>query len=240
MLHQVQTQLAVELNCSPDDLNGDQDRVIFTEAKENPGRRPFPRKDRYFEIVTMGRSIVVTATPERLAIAKKQMQSKDRDTIFALPFIRGLWLHYLPDLDDIKPLLPPDNFTYERFERDRIVNLLQLKGFDEALIYDASHPYQTELAMIARAGDKVAGVAGGCKPCSGFWQIGIDILPEYRHCGLAAYLVNRLTFDILNRGDVPNYSTKASHIASQRVAHKAGYSVAWVSDWRINFEGFET
>ncbi|WP_374017988.1 hypothetical protein ABU162_28570 [Paenibacillus thiaminolyticus] len=38
----------------------------------------------------MGKSIVVSATPERLSIAQKQMQGKDRDTIFSLPFIRGL------------------------------------------------------------------------------------------------------------------------------------------------------
>ena len=92
MLDIVQAQLALELNCTVDDLNGNKDSIVFVEAKENPGRRPFPRKERYFEIVTMGKSIVVSATHERLEIAKTHMQGKDRDTIFALPFIRGLWL----------------------------------------------------------------------------------------------------------------------------------------------------
>jgi hypothetical protein len=39
----------------------------------------------------LGKSIVVSATPERLSIAKTQMQGKDRDTVFSLPFIRGLY-----------------------------------------------------------------------------------------------------------------------------------------------------
>jgi hypothetical protein len=58
------------------------------------------------------------ATPERLSIAKKQMQGKDRDTIFSLPFIRGLYLHFLPDLEKIKPMSPPANFSYKVVEKD--------------------------------------------------------------------------------------------------------------------------
>lgn len=36
MLFIVQTQLAIDLNCSIDDLNGERDSIIFVEAKENP------------------------------------------------------------------------------------------------------------------------------------------------------------------------------------------------------------
>jgi GNAT superfamily N-acetyltransferase len=240
MLNIVQSQLAIDLNCSIDDLNGEKDSIVFVEAKENPGCRPFPRNEHHFDIVSMGKSIVVSATPERLAIAKKHMQGKDRDTIFALPFIRGLWLHYLPDLNTINLISPPENFSFEVLEHDKIVDLLNIKGFNEAIIYDTNHPYQTELAVVAKKGNKVVGVAGGCKPCSKLYQIGIDVLPEYRNFGLATYIVNCLTFEILNRGYVPNYSTKSSNIVSQRVAHRAGYYAAWVSDWRCNFEGLET
>lgn len=55
MLFIVQSQLAIDLNCSIDDLNGEKDSIIFVEAKENPGRRPFPRKAHFFEIVSMGK-----------------------------------------------------------------------------------------------------------------------------------------------------------------------------------------
>lgn len=110
MLFIVQTQLAIDLNCSIDDLNGEKDSIVFVEAKENPGRRPFPRKARYFEILSMGKSIVVSATPERLLIAKTLMQGKNRDTVFSLPFIRGLYLHFLPDVRRIKPMSPPNFF----------------------------------------------------------------------------------------------------------------------------------
>ncbi|WP_233711001.1 GNAT family N-acetyltransferase [Lederbergia citrisecunda] len=240
MLHIVQSQLAIDLNCTIDDLNGENDSIIFVEAKENPGCRPFRRNERYFEIVSMGKSIVVSATPERLLIAKAQMQGKDRDTVFSLPFIRGLYLHYLPDLKRIKPVLPPENFSFVLIEQDEAINLLDVTGFNNAIIYDTDHPWQTNLAVLAKKGGKIVGVAGASKTCAKLWQIGIDVLPEYRNFGLASYLVNTLTFKILELGDVPSYDVIASNLASQKVAQRSGYFPGWVSDWKCDFKGLET
>jgi len=239
MLFIVQSQLAVDLNCSIDDLNGEKDSTIFVEAKENPGCRPFPRKARYFEILSMGKSIVVSATPERLLIAKTQMQGKNRDTVFSLPFIRGLYLHFLPDVKRIKPMSPPNGFSFELLKREEVVRLFEVSRFNEAIIYDTNIPWQTELAMVAKQDGEIVGVAGASKTCAKLWQIGIEVIPQYRNLGLASYLVNRLTFEILGRGEVPSYDVIASNIASQRVAHRLGYFPAWVSDWRCNFEGLE-
>ncbi|HEY2495263.1 MAG TPA: GNAT family N-acetyltransferase [Paenibacillus sp.] len=240
MIHIVQSQLAIDLNCTMDDLNREKDSVIFVDAKENPGRRPYPRKERYFEILSMGKSIVVSATPERLAIAKTQMQGKDRDTIFSLPFIRDLYLNFLPDLDKIKTMSPPDHFSYEVVEKDEVAKLLGLEGFDNAIISDKNHPYHTVLVVLAKKNGKTVGMAGACNVCTKMWQIGIEVLPGYRHLGLATYLVNSLTFEILERGCVPVYDVISSNIASQRVAYRVGYYPAFVTDWRCNFKDFET
>ncbi|MDR9856458.1 GNAT family N-acetyltransferase [Paenibacillus sp. VCA1] len=240
MIHIVQSQLAIDLNCTIDDLNGEKDSIVFVDAKENPGRRPYPRKERYFEILSMGKSIVVTATPERLAIAKTHMQGKDRDTIFSLPFIKGLYLHFLPDLEKIKPMTPPDGFSYEVVEKDEVYKLLGLEGFENAIISDMNHPYQTVLVVLAKQNDKVVGLAGASNVSAKMWQMGIDVLPEYRHLGLATYLVNRLTFEILNRGCVPTYDVISSNIASQRVAYRVGYYPAFVTDWRCDFRDYES
>ncbi|WP_223292249.1 GNAT family N-acetyltransferase [Salipaludibacillus neizhouensis] len=239
MIYIVQSQLAIDLNCVIDDLNDEKNSIIFVEAQENPGRRPFRRNSRFFEIVSMGKSIVVSATPERLSIAKKQMQDKDSDSIFALPFIRGLYLHYLPDLKRIIPISPLEIFSFELIEQDKVVKLLNGTEFKNAIIYDRNHPWQTDLAVLAKKDGEIVGVAGASKTCARLWQIGIDIFPEYRNFGLASYLVNRLTLEILERGDIPSYDVIASNIASQRVAQRSGYSPGWVSDWRCNFEGLE-
>ncbi len=240
MVHLVRSQLAIDLNCATGDLGGEKDNLVFVEAKENPGRRPFPRRDRYFEIVSMGRSIVVSATPERLAIAKARMQGKDRDTIFALPFIRGLSLYFLPDIEGMKPVPPPDSFSFEIVEQDQVSRLLAISGFDNALIYNPNHPYHTALVMVASQSGRVVGMAGACDVCATWRQIGIDVLPEYRSLGLASYLVSSLTARVLEDGYVPVYGTISSNVASQRVAHRAGYYPAWVSDWRVDFKGLET
>lgn len=240
MLGLVRAQLAVDLNCTAGDLNGEADSVIFVEAKDNPGRRPFPRRERFFEIVSMGKSVVVCATPERLAIAQAQMKGKDRDTIFSLPFIRGLYLHHLPDLETLRPLSPPEGFTFAVVENGEAITLPAIPGFNHAIIYDRRHPYQTEEAVLAILDGEVVGVAGACRPAGRLCQIGVEVSPLHRNQGLAAYLVNRLTFNILEREHVPSYSAIASNLASQRVARRAGYFVAWVSDWRCNFEGLET
>ena len=82
-------------------------------------------------------------------------------------------------------------------------------------------------------------MAGASNDCAMMWQIGMDVLPEYRSCGLAAYLVNWLTLEILNRGYVPYYGTASSNIASQRVAHRVGYYPAWVCVYKGKFDGLE-
>ncbi|WNS46826.1 GNAT family N-acetyltransferase [Paenibacillus sp. MMS20-IR301] len=239
MLANVQSQLALDLNCSVDDLNSGRDSLVFVEAKENPGCRPFPRKERYFEILSMGQSIIVSATPERLQIARIMMQGNSRDAIFSLPFIRGLYLHFLPDIIRMQPVTPPGSFTFELIRREEVVRLFDAARFNEAVIYDPELPWQTDLAMLAMQDGEIAGVAGASQTCAKLWQIGIEVLPQYRNMGLAGYLVNRLTYEILECGGIPSYDVIASNIASQRVAHRLGYFPAWVSDWRCNFEGLE-
>ena len=48
----VQAQLAIDLNCSISDLNGEKDSLVFVDYKENQGRRPFPRSKQHFELLS--------------------------------------------------------------------------------------------------------------------------------------------------------------------------------------------
>ncbi len=237
MLRIVQNQLAIDLNCTPNDLNGEKDSFVFVEAKDNPGRRPFRRGKQFFEILTMGKSIVVSATPARLKYAIDQFTGKERDDAFSMPFIRGHAMCYLPDIDNLKCILPPANFTYETIQKDRISMLLKTQGFSNALQYDLNHPVQNSLAILARQGDRIAGIAGAYWWSQKMWSIGIDVLPEYRNNGLAVYLVNALTIEILQQDIVPVYTTASSNIASQKVGYRAGYMPVWMSDRQLRFEG---
>lgn len=239
MLHIVQAQLAIDLNCTVADLHGEKDRLVFTEARNNPGRRPFPRGEHHFEMLSMGMTIVVSATPKLLEIIKPQLMETDRDEAFSLPFVYGHSLCYLPDMGHLPVITPPNGFIYERFECNDIPALYQFEGFRNAIQYDVNHPRPDVLIMLAKKDDKIVGMAGASNDCAKMWQVGMDVLPDYRHYGLAAYLVNKLTLEILQCGIVPYYCTASSNIASQRVAHRAGYLPTWVNSYSGHFAGYD-
>ena len=60
------------------------------------------------------------------------------------------------------------------------------------------------------------------------WQIGIDVLPEYRRQGIASTLTRRLAIEILKCGKVPFYCAAWSNVKSVRNAIKSGFRPAWV------------
>lgn len=236
----VQAQLSVDLNCTPDDLSKEKDRFVFCEAKENIGRRPFPRAESHFEMLSMGKSIIVSATSDLLPFVKKQINGKSRDDAFSLPFVHGHSMYYLPDIYNIEPLPMPDGFEYEMIERSGMQEIYEIKGFKDAVCYDPNHPRPDALVALARKGNVVVGMAGASADCATMWQIGIDVLPEYRNFGLAAALVNSLTLETLKRGYVPYYGTASSNIASQKVAHRSGFMPAWMCVYQGIFGNCKT
>jgi len=180
MLQIVQSQLATDLNCAPDDLNGVKDSFVFKEASDNPGRRPFPRGERHFEILSMGSSIVISASPDILKIAMSELSGKSRDEAFSMPFIYGHALYYLPDLDLIAPLSSPDEFSYELVEQGNIPALYQYTGFRSAIQYSSDCPRPDVLVTLAKKDGRIIGMAGASNDCAKMWQVGMDVIPEYR------------------------------------------------------------
>jgi len=240
MIHIVQQQLALDLNCVPEDLKGEQDMILFRETRDNPGRRPFPRGEQHFEMLSMGRSIVVSATPKILEYVKPLLQGKGRDEAFSLPFICGHSLYYLPDLAQIQLLAPPEGYSYETVEQEDIPALYRHEGFQHGLQYDPEHLRPDVLASLAKKDGFPVGIAGASRDCAMMWQVGMDVLPSHRGHGLASYLISRLTLETLHRGFVPYYETASSNIASQRVAHRAGFYPAWMCAYSGRFGGLET
>lgn len=75
---------------------------------------------------------------------------------------------------------------------------------------------------------KLVGLAGCSADCSDMWQIGVDVLPDYRRRGIASALTAILAREILKRGKVPFYCSAWSNIRSVRNAVKSGFIPAWV------------
>ena len=77
-------------------------------------------------------------------------------------------------------------------------------------------------------GEKLVGLAGCSADCESMWQIGIDVLPEYRRQGIASALTSRLALETLWRGKVPFYCAAWSNLKSVRNALRCGFRPAWV------------
>jgi GNAT superfamily N-acetyltransferase len=236
MLSVVRAQLALDLNCLPGDFG--RDGFVFCEAKENPGRRPFPRGERHFEMLTMGKGAVVSATPDILPYVKEQLDGKTREDAFNMPFVHGIGLIFLPD--NPRPLTIPDGIEINILGRDGILRLYDTcrrADFPHSIHQDGiDHPRPDVLAVLAMTEGKIAGMAGASDDCEMMWQIGIDVLPEYRTRGLAAALTNRLAIEILERGKIPYYAAAPGNIGSLRTAVRAGLSPAWTCVYRGRFD----
>ena len=131
--------------------------------------------------------------------------------------------YYLPNTNKIEQDI---NFSVKWFEENEIIKFRGDDRFDEAFAFDKNHP--DVLGVAAMDGDTIMGMAGASEDSSTMWQIGIDVLPEYRGRGIASKLVNLLKEEVLKRGKVPFYGTAESHIFSQNVAINAGFFPAWL------------
>lgn len=233
-LAKVRKQLAIDYNCQEEDFL--KDGIIFSEAKDNQGRRKlFPRQSPYLEIVTMGKSVIISADNTVYKFVKSNLEGKSREEIFSSPLTFG---HTISCIFDGKTKSKmPKGFQYSILWDREIVPLYKTtKEFSNAIQYNSDREVKDVVAITAEHNGKIIALAGASEDCEDLWQIGIDVLPEYRNRGLASALVNQLSYVILEKGKVPYYSYASSNISSQRTAVRSGYKPAWVSTYHNTFD----
>lgn len=235
MMDCIYQQLVIDYNCSPDDFL--KDGFIFTEAKQNEGRRHFPWVTPRLEMVTMRNGIVINASTDILPLVYQQLEGKTRYEALNMPFVYGVNPYFLPDLDRITLLSRNKEFEYVIIEKDDIKKLYEFKDFNYALQYDINSQHTEMIAVIAKYKDTVVGIASVTAECKTMWEVSVDVLLPYRGNKLATILVNTLTLEVLNRGYIPYYFTDCSNIISQRVAVQAGYLPAWSHCYRTRLGG---
>ncbi|MCR5671490.1 MAG: GNAT family N-acetyltransferase [Butyrivibrio sp.] len=131
--------------------------------------------------------------------------------------------YYLPDVERIPNL----ECLYEtRILGQEDFRDLYLPEWSNALCSDRKQ--LDVLGVGAYDSEKLVGFAACSADCDEMWQIGVDVLPEYRQKGIASALTSRLAGEILNRGKVPFYCSAWSNIRSARNAVKSGFIPAWV------------
>ena len=131
--------------------------------------------------------------------------------------------YFLPDLDAMKEL----SCDYEL----RILHQQDFADLYKPEWSDALCEARKELDVLgvgAYDGDKLVGLAGCSADCEDMYQIGVNVLPEYRQKGIAAAMTSRLAMEILKLGKVPFYCAAWCNLKSVRNAIKCGFRPAWV------------
>ncbi len=117
------------------------------------------------------------------------------------------------------------DFTIQRYDPESIPQFRGDERFEDAYGFYDTAPDMVGVAAL-RDG-QILGMAGASADSPHLWQIGINVLPEARGQGVAAMLVALIRNDVLAAGRLPYYGTSISHLASQRVALRAGFLPGW-------------
>lgn len=228
-------QSAVDANCSAEDFLRKENIIVI--SKENPAARKYLALPFVCDLTSYGTNIVASIDEKYRSIVSDYISRFSVAHCFETPNLHVLndamqkegfrvcfmAEYFLPDLEVLKPLSCP----YE-------LKVLHAKDF-APLYTDAwsnalckMRPELDVLGIGAYDGETLIGLAGCSADCETMWQIGVDVLPEYRRQNIASALTSRLALAVLEREKVPFYCAAWSNIRSVRNAIKSGFRPAWV------------
>ena len=247
ILKTAMAQSAIDSGCAPDDFTKSQ--PVTVESRPHPDARRYLKLPFFLDLTSYGSNVVASGSPEILGFAAKYIARDDFCHCFETPAIYELNRelakygqhilymaeYFLPDIQELE-------CASERNERG--INLGNSRGFETRLLYksDFAPLYTPEwsnalcahraeldtLGVGAYDGNRLIGLAACSADCDSMYQIGIDVLPEYRRCGIAKTIVTRLAQEIIKLGKVPFYCAAWSNVRSVRCALASGFKPAWV------------
>lgn len=224
----IEELLSKEFYCSLEELNGKETVYSVNFSAERP----------YIKILVY-RNCVVVCTSENLHFKVRELlQNKNRDEIFELPLVYGQTIHFVPNDDCIEDILVSLDYEFKYlFDKD-ILSLAGLTGFENSLAFDENGSTSTKAVYIAKDKNRIIGVAGAAESSvNGVWEIGIDVMEEYRNAKLGTCLVKKITRELLARNIIPFYSASITNIGSQMVANRCGYIPFWVDTFGTILDG---
>lgn len=228
-------QSAYDCNCSPEDFLSTENKTVLSQKNEKARVYiPLPLE---CDLVSYGNNIVAQVSPRTKETVERYIGKYAVEHCFESPNVIALnealaefglkvcfmAEYFLPDVNLLKELpcdyeirvLQPDEFT--EFYTDEWSNALceKRKQLDK-------------LCVGAFDNGKLIGLAGCSSDCETMYQIGVDVLPEYRKRGVASAITSRLASETLKLGKVPFYCAAWSNIKSVRNALRCGFKPAWV------------
>ncbi|MBP0966103.1 MAG: GNAT family N-acetyltransferase [Oscillospiraceae bacterium] len=227
-------QSAADLCCAPEDF-ARHEPVIITSGISPDARKylkqPYPA---YF--VSYGSNIVASVSPDLRKIVHDYLKYYPLVHAFEPPHLHVLHEalaplgfgvgttaeYWLPDVDSVTPL--PCEYTLRVLKHEDFAELYRPE-WSNALCEKRAE--LDVLGVGAYDGNRLVGLAGCSADCESMWQIGVDVLPDYRRKGIAAAVTSRLTTEILDHGKVPFYCCAWCNLASARNAVRSGFRPAW-------------
>ena len=228
-------QSAADIHCTASDFLCETNRIVPHAL--GAGARKYLKEPIACHLVSYGNNLVASVKEEFRELVEAYIRRYQYYHCFETPNMH--WLdsrlaekgygvcfmaeYYLPDLARLRTL--PCDYELKILEQPDFARLY-LPEWGNALCEDRKE--LDVLGVGAYENGKLVGLAGCSADCGRMWQIGVDVLPDYRRRGIASALTSRLAVEILERGKVPFYCSAWSNIRSVRNAIKSGFLPAWV------------
>lgn len=228
-------QSAEDCGCRVEDFLLNENVVRPFKLGENA--RKYYKEPIICDFISYGNSVVASAKDEVADVALEYISKFEFYHCFETPNMH--WLqerlekmdakvcfmaeYFLPDLE--KLLDPKCAYELQVLEHDDFADLY-LPQWSNAICEQRKE--LDVLGVGAYDDGKLVGLAACSADCEQMWQIGVDVLPEYRRQGLASTLTSTLAKEILSRGKVPFYCCAWSNLRSARNAIKSGFVPSWV------------
>ena len=228
-------QSAYDCNCEIEDFLSTENKVVLSKKHEKARvYLPLPLE---CDLVSYGNNIVAQVSERMKDVVTKYISKYAVARCFESPNVIALneklaefgykvcfmAEYFLPDMDELKEI-PCDYEIKVLYPED--FKDCYTEQWGNALCHDRKH--LDKLAVGAFDNGKLVGLAGCSADCEMMYQIGVDVLPEYRKQGIASSITSRLALEIIKIGKVPFYCAAWSNIKSVRNAIKSGFKPAWV------------
>jgi len=228
-------QSAIDANCHAEDFLRHEN--VIAVSKPNPLARKYLKLPHVCNLVSYGTNVVASISEKYRGIVSAYIDKYPAGHCFETPNLhvlndafqehgfRACFMaeYFLPDMQSLK-VLPCDYET----------RILEVADFGYLYSKEWSHALCENrkdldvLGIGAYDEGRLVGLAACSADCDSMWQIGVDVLPEYRRQGMASALTSRLAVEILERKKVPFYCCAWSNIGSARTAIRSGFRPAWV------------
>ena len=228
-------QSAIDCNCRVEDFLTEENKVVLSGKHEKArAYLPLPFE---CDLVSYGNNIVAQVSPRMKETVEWYIGKYEPIRCFETPTVIALneklaeygykvcfmAEYFLPDIEKLQEL--PCAYELRVLHQEDFVNLYTAEWSD-ALCEKRKH--LDVLGVGAYDNGKLVGLAGCSADCEMMYQIGVNVLPEYRRQGIASAVTSRLALEILKLGKVPFYCAAWSNIKSVRNAMKCGFRPAWV------------